>query len=390
MGNKKNSQKRKGKPGRPKTSGKLDSPMMTVEENSKCLDMLEKEKTMVLEAPEISKLNQSCNKSTIVSNDYKSFKSNITQLASDAQSFLSVNEELTENNANDIDLKMDIESHQNMSSESAVTRNMSKASRSLHSDQAESSSKSSGSLQNGKVENIKDIVAEYKNKKVVAIETTQEKVKPNSRSSRRHPVRTVRNTTKNLTTLQEDFPKNTSVNIVDKENKAVTKSPDAKLPEEYPVHVHEKHDSKPEPKKRKFFANTIRDLQDSCTSDQSDLSKKPPPVPKNQLSSCTAANRKSVPKKLKKPASPVGMGETVPLGTLKPLINSTTDLLKQYFISTKENPNIIKSDSPLSSFENKVEILRNQAYLFAIVNNLGKSGVTEKFKDLNLHDDGKK
>ncbi|XP_072390739.1 uncharacterized protein [Diabrotica undecimpunctata] len=385
MGNKKNSHKKKSKLGRSKKSGKIDTQKTTVKANYKCVDILEKEEIILLEESKITQPNQSCNQFTVDSNDYKSFKPNTTELISEAVNIHCANEESFKNeseNANAIDFKMDTESHQIMShskfneknpelekqSESLVIRNMSNASRSLHND---------------KIESHNDNTTECKDGKAGVIESAKKKVKY---STRRNPVRTVRNTPINLSTAPEDCSKNTNANIEEKENKAVKKSPDAKRSEEYPVSVHERLDYTPETKQNQFFDNSIQDIQNTSTSDQSELPKKPK---KEQPSSCKGANKKIVNKKQRKSASPEAIQETVPLDSLKPLINSTTDLLKQYFISTTQNQNIIKSESPLSSFENKMEILRNQAYLFALVNNLGERGVTDKFKDLNLMYNGK-
>uniref|UniRef100_A0A6P7FXT7 Uncharacterized protein LOC114335268 isoform X1 n=1 Tax=Diabrotica virgifera virgifera TaxID=50390 RepID=A0A6P7FXT7_DIAVI len=333
---------------------------------------------VLIETPVLYHTNQSCSQFPIGLNDYSApFDPDIPELVFEPEYFHYTNGELCKNETetgNVIDLSIKTESHQNCSASNINTT------------ETDPDTKS---------ESDDDIIfiKEYKNEQTVVNELTfQEKFKNSDSNIRRNPIRTVRNKSKNLSHelfYEEDFVffDTTDDDTEEKENKAVKKSPAAKLPKEWPVNVHERPEYNPETKKIEAFDYTIREIQN--TSGNSEPSEMPKKTKKDQAPARNGARKKPRVRRSRKQASPwaspVAVRETVSLDPLKPLINSTTDMLKQYFISTRENQDIIKTISPLCTFENKVEILRNQAFLFAIVNNLDEREVTDKFKHLDLN-----
>ncbi|XP_072389242.1 uncharacterized protein [Diabrotica undecimpunctata] len=344
----------------------MDPQNNSKEENT---NMLENDEIVLLETPVLYHPKQSCSQFPMVLNDYgASFGPDIPELVFEPEYFHYTNGELCKNETetnNVIDLSMKTESNlTELKTETEIET---------------------------KTESDDDIIfiKEYKNEVSVDSElNVKEDVTNTDSNIRRNPIRTVRNKSKNLSHelfYEEDFVffDTTDDDTEEKENKAVKKSPATKLPKEWPVNVHERPEYNPETKKIEAFDYTIREIQNiSGTSEPSEMPKK---TKKDQTAARNGTKKKPRARRSRKPASPVAARETVSLDPLKPLINSTTDMLKQYFISTRESQDIIKTESPLCTFENKVEILRNQAFLFAIVNNLDEREVTDKFKHLDLN-----
>ncbi|CAG9855946.1 unnamed protein product [Phyllotreta striolata] len=202
---------------------------------------------------------------------------------------------------------------------------------------------------------------------------------------RRNPVRMVRNKSRDLSKellFEEDFAflDVSDEETEDKENKLnVKKSPTVKLPKEWPVNVHERPEYNPVTNNIESFDYTIREIQETAS-----VFKKPKTdavVPKKPIKKKPVAVRRRTrtPKETKKS----------PIEELKPLVNTTTDMLKDYFVNSKKHKDLVSTKSDICSFENKLEILKNQAFLFAIVNNLDENEVMEKFKLLNVDTESK-
>ncbi|XP_057663963.1 uncharacterized protein LOC130898583 isoform X2 [Diorhabda carinulata] len=193
---------------------------------------------------------------------------------------------------------------------------------------------------------------------------------------RRNPVRSVRNKSKILTNeviFEEDF---VFLETSDDEMKIDEKSHVVELPKEWPVNVHERPEYNATTKKIEPFDYTIRDIQKTATI-TTKLKEKEVIVRKNP-------KRKPTTRRKPKPTiAPEPPRETVPISELKSVINSTTEMLKNYFFNSKKHQDLI-SKSSVCTLENKVKVLRNQAFLFAIVNNLDERQIADKFKHINL------
>ncbi|KAG5894048.1 hypothetical protein JTB14_037892 [Gonioctena quinquepunctata] len=201
---------------------------------------------------------------------------------------------------------------------------------------------------------------------------------------RRNPVRNVRNKSRDLSQellYEEDFAiLDASDDELDKkENKPPEKkcSYSTELPKEWPVNVHERPEYNPVTKKIESLDYTIRDIQNNSAAKRakvaSNLARKKP--------------KRKVVRKSKSRVEPEV--EKVPIETLKPLVNSTTDMLKNYFVISKKHKDLTNFESNICTFENKLEILKNQALLFSVVNNLDQNEVVDIFKQLNVENETK-
>nr|XP_023020764.1 uncharacterized protein LOC111509284 [Leptinotarsa decemlineata] len=202
---------------------------------------------------------------------------------------------------------------------------------------------------------------------------------------RRNPVRNARNKSRDLSKdllYEEDFAiLDVSDNELEKkENKPPEKKSTAssQLPKEWPVNVHERPEYNSATNTIEPLDYTIRDIQRKTAAKKIKI----------DASVVQKKGKKKAIKRRRKPRA-VPEVEKVPLETLKPLVNSTTDMLKDFFIKSKQHKDLTNFTSDICTFENKVAILRNQALLFSVVNNLDQNEVVEKFKQLNVEIEAK-
>lgn len=74
----------------------------------------------------------------------------------------------------------------------------------------------------------------------------------------------------------------------------------------------------------------------------------------------------------------------IPIAELKPLVNSTTELLKEFFENCKESKELLKSectDGGKCNAENKLEVFKNQIILYSIVNDMDQDEVMKKLDE---------
>lgn len=66
----------------------------------------------------------------------------------------------------------------------------------------------------------------------------------------------------------------------------------------------------------------------------------------------------------------VSVEQKVPLESVKTTIDETTILLKEFFERSKESQNLLNRDSAKFSLNDKLEVLKNQVTLYAVVNDI--------------------
>ncbi|KAJ8963573.1 hypothetical protein NQ314_005547 [Rhamnusium bicolor] len=230
-------------------------------------------------------------------------------------------------------------------------------------------------------------VREYKENKTETTENLIEsavKLKKIDNNIRRNPIRTVRTRSRDLSKellFEEDFAfldaSEDEGEDEEKENKIpIKKSPNENL-KQWPVNVHDRPEYNTLTKKIETFDYTIREIQKKAT-------KKPriETVPIRRKSKKKYFTKKRKPRLVEV--------KKIPIEELKTLVNATTALLRDFFISTKESRALTNADirkSEICNPENHFEVLRNQTLLFSVVNGLDQSEVEKKLHALNFTED---
>nr|CAI5838226.1 unnamed protein product [Callosobruchus analis] len=177
---------------------------------------------------------------------------------------------------------------------------------------------------------------------------------------RRNPIRTTRNKSRDISMevlYEEDFAFLDSTD--DEED-------DFKENKEWPINVHERPEYNYLTQKVESFDFTIREIQ----------KKVPPKKPRLET---VPIRRKSNKKYLSgKKKQKVVIEKRTPLEDLRPLVNSTSEMLRNFYTSLAENKNVINRDR--DNLRERAELLRNQAMLYSLVNDIQES---EALKKLN-------
>nr|CAH7757703.1 unnamed protein product [Callosobruchus chinensis] len=187
---------------------------------------------------------------------------------------------------------------------------------------------------------------------------------------RRNPIRTTRNKSRDISMevlYEEDFAFLDSTDDEEddsKENKLPETSP-VELPKEWPINVHERPEYNIVTQKIESFDYTIREIQ----------KKVPPKKPRLET---VPVRRKSKKKYLsRKKKQKVVTEKRTPLNDLQPLVNSTSEMLKNFYGSLEENKHVINRDK--DNLRERTELLRNQAVLYSLVNDKQESDGWKKF-----------
>lgn len=141
---------------------------------------------------------------------------------------------------------------------------------------------------------------------------------------------------------------------------------------QWPVNAHERPEYNSETKKIEAFDYTIREIQKKAPNKKPRL--ETVPVRRKSKKKYFTRKRKSRVVEVKK----------IPITELKPLVNSTTQMLRDFFKSCKEAKDIIKREDIYTekcSLENKLEIFKNQIILFSLVNEMDQKEVEKKLDE---------
>lgn len=141
---------------------------------------------------------------------------------------------------------------------------------------------------------------------------------------------------------------------------------------EWPVNAHERPEYNTETKTIEAFDYTIREIQKKAPNKKPRLET----VPVRRKSKKKYFTRKRKPRVIET--------KKIPIAELKPLVNSTTALLKEFFQNSKESRELVKSECTnveKCNPENRLEVFKHQIILFSIVNDIDQGEVMKKLDD---------
>ncbi|KAJ8917533.1 hypothetical protein NQ315_005582 [Exocentrus adspersus] len=192
---------------------------------------------------------------------------------------------------------------------------------------------------------------------------------------RRNPVRQVRVRSKKLSRehiLEEDFGLLDSSGDERKVPRKKTIEP-AEVFKEWPVNAHERPVFNTETKKVEALDYTVSEVEKKTSF------KKPrwETVPVKKKSKKKYGTRRRNPR--------VVVPKKIPIADLQSLVNSTTEMLKDFFVHCKESRALLRNEdrnADVCNPENSLEIFKTQVILFSLVNDLDQNEVLKKL-DVN-------